>query len=82
MICRNVLIVACLGLVGCQQHYYRVTDVATGKEFYTKGWLESFHRARGGGIHFQDLGTGDHVELQSAQIRQVSEQDALAAPRK
>lgn len=66
-------------LTGCQQHYYKLTEITTGKEFYTSGRLEGLHRPRGGGVHFQDLKTGDHVELQSVQIHEVTQREALAA---
>lgn len=79
---RNGLVLACLLLGGCQQHYYKITDIATGKEFYTKSSINDLHRVRGGGIHFTDVRNGDHVELQSSQIREVSEQEAIAAPKR
>lgn len=74
---KRMMLLVSLGLfVGCQQNYYRVTDVQSGKEFYTKAWLPGLY-GRCGQIHFTELSKGDHVVLQSSRVTEVTEADAL-----
>jgi hypothetical protein len=59
---------ACLVLLAGCASYYKVTDPATGKEYFT----EEYDRARGGHIVFQDARTGSEVTLQSSEVQEIS----------
>lgn len=48
-------------LAGCQQQYYRITDVQTGKEFYTRSIEGGVFPTRSGTAGFTDITTGDRV---------------------
>ena len=55
---------------GCA-NYYRVTDPASGKVYYTK----DINRRDGGAISLKDAATGDQVTLQNSQVAKVSKEE-------
>ena len=57
-----------LSLTACA-HYFKVTDPATGKVFYT----EDIDR-KGSAVEFKDAQTGSSVTLQNSQILQIDKQ--------
>jgi capsid protein len=57
-------------LAGCA-NYYRVTDPASGRDYYTR----DIDKTGDGGVKFQDARTGDDVTLQSSEITEVAEGD-------
>lgn len=62
-ICAFILIVA-----GCTSHY-RVTDPASGKEYYTTKVTDA---GRGGAVKIKDARTGSTVTLQSSDVKEIS----------
>jgi hypothetical protein len=48
--------------------YYKVTDPASGRVYYTK----DVSTERGGAIRFEDAGSGSEVTLQSSEVKQIS----------
>ena len=72
----HLLALPVLLALGCQQHYYRITEVQSGKEFYTKAWLPGVY-GRYGEAHFKELSTGDEIVLQSSRARRVTETEAM-----
>ena len=52
--------------LGCAT-YYKVTDPATGKDYYT----ETVER-KGGGVTFKDVNTRATVTLQSSEVLEIS----------
>jgi hypothetical protein len=61
---------------GCST-YYRVTDQATGRTYYTT----DVDRTDSGGVVFKDAKSFSKVTLQSSEVREVSRQDFEAARR-
>jgi hypothetical protein len=53
-------------ILGCAS-YYKVTDPATGKDYYT----ETVER-NGGGVTFKDVNTRATVTLQSSEVLEIS----------
>ena len=77
---KNILLLALFAsLAACTQHYYRITDLGTGDEYFTKAWLPGLSYGQCGGIGFRDLGTGDEVRLPTSRIHRVTEEEALHA---
>ncbi len=66
----GLLIAACC--VSCES-YYAVTDLRTNDLYYTRGNLWLMQR-RHGGVEFQDLLTGDQIDLQNARLHQIDAQ--------
>lgn len=62
-----------LGVSGCT-HYYRVTDPASGKTYYTTDIDEE----RGGAVKIKDERTMSTVTLQSSEVREISEDEYAA----
>ncbi|HRX84285.1 MAG TPA: hypothetical protein P5572_04625 [Phycisphaerae bacterium] len=60
---------ACLLLAGCTS-YYRVTDVSTQQNYYTK----NVQRKSSGAVVFKDSRTGSEVTLQSSKITKVNKE--------
>ncbi len=63
---------------GCAS-YYRVTDVQSGKEYYTK----DIDTARNGAVKLKDARSGSVVTLQSSEVKEISSKEyeaGLAAP--
>lgn len=63
------LLLVCLVSVGCTT-YYRVTDLNSGKNYYTT----QVERERGGAVMFKDSRTGSEVTLQSTEITEVNQE--------
>ena len=61
---------------GCTS-YYRVTDQASGRTYYTT----DYDRTDSGGVVFKDAKSFSKVTLQSSELREVSRQDFEAARR-
>lgn len=53
---------------GACTHYYRVTDQATGKTYYTTG----YDRTDSGAVKFEDAISRSTVTLQSSEIIEIS----------
>jgi hypothetical protein len=62
-------------VAGCTT-YYRVTDPASGKAYYTKDVDEA---GKAGAVKFKDEKSGSVVTLQSSEIKEVSAEDYAAA---
>ena len=62
LVCGLILTVA-----GCS-HYYRVTDPASGKTYYTT----KIHEDKGGAVKIKDERTRSTVTLQSSEVREIS----------
>ncbi len=63
----GVMMLACIATVAGCASYYRVTDPATNKVYYTK----DLDRQRGGGVIFKDATTGTEITLQNSQIKKI-----------
>jgi hypothetical protein len=68
-ICGVVLVAA-----GCA-HYYKVSDPAGNKEYYTT----KIEATRSGAIKIKDEKTGSVVTLQSSEVKEISEEEFNAA---
>ena len=66
---KRLAVVAALLVAGCAS-YYKVTDPASGKVFYT----EDVKRT-GGTIMFKDAKTGAEVTLPSSEVLEVSSEE-------
>ena len=75
---KRIVVLGALALCGCQQSYYRITDLHSGQSFYTKGWLPGMY-GRYHSIQFKELGTGDVITIQSSRAKQVSAGEATGA---
>ena len=62
-------------VTGCSS-YYRVTDPASGKTYYTTKVSET---GRGGAVKIKDGKTGSTVTLQSSEVKEISEDEYEAA---
>ena len=60
---------------GCTT-YYRVTDPASGKTYYTKDIEEA---GKAGAVKFKDEKSGSIVTLQSSEVKEVTGEDYSAA---
>jgi hypothetical protein len=60
---------------GCTS-YYRVTDPASGKEYYTTSVDE---KGKSGAVKIKDERTGSFVTLQSSEVREISADEYKAA---
>ena len=65
LVCGLILMVA-----GCT-HYYRVSDPASGKTYYTT----KIHEDKGGAVKIKDDRTRSTVTLQSSEVREISEDE-------
>lgn len=74
----KVLRCALVGMValmaGCS-HYYKVSDPAGNKEYYTTDVDES----RSGSIKIKDAKTGATVTLQSSEVKEITAEEYEAA---
>ena len=62
----------------CEATYYKLTDPATGREYYAVDYTN-----KGSLIEFKDAKTGAKTTLQNAQVLEINEQtfnDGVAAP--
>ena len=60
------LIMMMIMTIGCAS-YYRITDPATGKDYYT----EQLER-KGGGVIFKDVNTNETVTLPTSEVLEIS----------
>jgi hypothetical protein len=60
-----------LSISGCTS-YYRVTDPASGKNYYTTEVKET---GRSGAVKVKDAKTGSMVTLQSSEVKEISEEE-------
>lgn len=58
--------------VGCSSSYYRVTDPASGKAYYTTKIDEA---GRAGAVKIKDAKTGSTVTLQSSEVKEISSKE-------
>lgn len=63
-------------LAGCAS-YYRVTDPASGREYYTT----KVEKSKDGSVVFKDS-QGSEVTLQSSEVKEISQSDYQAALKK
>jgi len=63
-----------LTTAGCAS-YYRVSDPAGTKEYYTT----DIDKSRSGSISFKDAKSGSTVTLQASDVKEISEDDFKAA---
>ena len=74
-------LVVTLALFGCIvvtagcTNYYRVTDPASGKSYYSTEVKET---GRGGAVKIKDAKTGSTVTLQSSEVKEISEEEYKA----
>ncbi len=71
----------CIGLLvgGCAGKYYKVTDIQSGKTYYTK----KVETIMGGAVQMKDARTNSIVTLQSSDVKEINEKEyasGLAAP--
>src|SRR5215217_5933019 len=66
-LCGLTLIVA-----GCSSPHYRVTDPASGKEYFTTKVQEA---GKGGAVKIKDGNSGSMVTLQSSEVKEISGDD-------
>lgn len=62
-------------VAGCT-NYYRVTDPASGKAYYTTKVSDA---GRGGAVKIKDEKTGSMVTLQSSEIKEITSEEYEAA---
>jgi hypothetical protein len=70
-------LLAALAAGGCTT-YYRVTDPASSRQYYTT----DVDKNRDGSIEFDDAMTGSEVTLQSSEIKTISKDEYKAAVKK
>jgi hypothetical protein len=63
-------VVASALLAGCAT-YYRVTDPASGRQYYT----DNIERGRDGSVIFKDGKTKSDVTLQNSEVSEISKDD-------
>lgn len=68
-------LVGVVALVGGCSHYYKVSDPAGNKEYYTTDVDES----RTGSIKIKDAKTGATVTLQSSEVKEITAEEYEAA---
>jgi hypothetical protein len=71
---RTLVVLLLTASVAACAHYFKVTDPATGKVFYT----EDIDR-KGSAVEFKDAQTGGVITLQNSQITQIDKQAYEAA---
>ncbi|MHC5003299.1 MAG: hypothetical protein ACYTJ0_09255 [Planctomycetota bacterium] len=69
-----LLVTSCVLAAGCTS-YSKVTDPASGEEYYTT----QVHRMDGGAVRFKDDRTGTEMTLQSSQIMNITAEQYNAA---
>ena len=72
----SIIALACL-TVGCGSHYYRVTDPASGKTYYTT----DIDRQDGGAVRIKDERTRGRVTLPASEVTEISEDEYKAQVR-
>ncbi len=71
----SIMVLAFL-TAGCGTSYYRITDPATGKSYYT---TEVEDAGKTGAVKFKDEKTGSRVTLQSSDVKEISSKEFDAA---
>ena len=71
----SIMVLAFL-TAGCSGNYYRVTDLATGKSYYTDKVEDA---GKAGAVKFKDAKTGSKVTLQSSDVKEIKEEEFDAA---
>ena len=66
---RLLVVLLLTGSLAACAHYFKVTDPASGKVFYT----EDIDR-KGSAVEFKDAQTGNTVTLQNSEILQIDKQ--------
>ena len=74
---RGLLIGGLILMLGGCTHYYRVTDPASGKTYYTT----DIDKEKGGAVRIKDERTRSRVVLQSSEVREISEDEYKAEVR-
>ena len=69
VICFALAVILLAGLAGCE--YYRVTDPATGKMYYTK----DVKRRGSGAVELKDEKTGNTVTLQNSEVQKIEKEE-------
>ena len=75
-----VIALAVIICAGCAGSYYKVTDPANGKVFYTEDV-----KRNGSAVEFKDATTGSVVTLQNSEVSQIDKsafQSAVPEPKK
>ncbi|MCK6458340.1 MAG: hypothetical protein L6Q95_00420 [Planctomycetes bacterium] len=67
---RTLLLLSLLFLGACGGKYYRVTDTASGRVYYTR---DVDTKRRSGAVDFKDSKSGAKVTLQSSQVEKITE---------
>lgn len=62
-------------LAGCGGNYYKVSDPAGDRLYYTT----EIDQSKGGAISFKDEKSGSKVTLQSSEVKKISEDEFEAA---
>jgi hypothetical protein len=62
-------------LAGCGGNYYRVSDPAGDRQYYTS----DIDQSKTGAITFKDEKSGSVVTLQSSEVKEISEDEFKAA---
>ena len=65
-----VIVVGLAVMLGGCASYYQVSDVATGKVYYTK----DLHQKKGGAIGFGDAKTKSEITLQSTEVKKINKE--------
>jgi len=67
----TVLTICALALIsaGCSSPHYRVTDPASGKDYYTTKVQDA---GKAGAVKIKDDRTGSTVTLQSSEVKEIS----------
>ena len=72
-----VVVLLAVSLTACA-HYYKVTDPATGKVFYTEDV-----KRNGSAVEFKDAQTGGVTTLQNSSVQEIDKQQyQTAVPKK
>lgn len=65
------VIAAALVAAGCASTYYKVTDLGSGRAYYTDQVVQH----PGGGVSLVDARTGDNVTLQNSDITVITKEE-------
>jgi hypothetical protein len=65
-----VIVVGLAVMLGGCASYYQVSDVATGKVYYTK----DIEHKKGGALGFEDAKTKSEVTLQSTEVKKINKE--------
>ena len=70
----STILICTIGLAlctfGCSTYYYQVTDLNTGKLYYTEDMYQ-----KNGTLHLKDGKTGNAVTLQNSDVREITKED-------